>query len=276
MLTRQGALLDSLIYAATGNPRILLKSVYEATEELSSFKKTNVNNTLKDFYRTQMWSEYTKLGEKFGAYKGIIDWGRNFIEDKVLRETNNKNSRQDYEEEYEKSTIYFIVQNDAPELVKKAISILEYSGIVMLHTEGYKMHNGIYNRYQINMGIVAASTTETDLAAYINKIAKNLSIKVVTEFGANSSAYGGINEISQEIDYENSGIDLIQLLNKDIDILDIYNYQKQELKNAGFKRLSDIIYASENDLQKAYLIGPIRARNISNLAMHAALEYIAG
>ena len=30
-----------LIYAATGNPRVLLKSVYEASEKLTSLKKAN-------------------------------------------------------------------------------------------------------------------------------------------------------------------------------------------------------------------------------------------
>ena len=79
ILIQQGELLNSLIYAATGNPRVLLKSVYEASEKLTSLKKTNVNSTIKDFYRTQMWNEYTKLGDKFTSYKEIIDWGRAFI-----------------------------------------------------------------------------------------------------------------------------------------------------------------------------------------------------
>ena len=112
----------------------------------------NVNSTLKDFYRTQMWNEYTK-----------------FVEDKVLVETQNKNARSEKEDDYNKQTIYFIIHKDAPELVKKAISILEYAGIVVLHTAGYKIRGNIYNRYQINMGIVAASTSELDLSSYINK-----------------------------------------------------------------------------------------------------------
>ena len=91
----------------------------------------NVNSTLKDFYRTQMWNEYTKLGDKFEAYKEIVDWGRMFVEDKVLVETQNKNARSEKEDDYNKQTIYFIIHKDAPELVKKAISILEYAGIVV-------------------------------------------------------------------------------------------------------------------------------------------------
>lgn len=275
ILTRQGELLDSLIYAATGNPRVLLKSIYEASEKLTSFKKANVNSTIKDFYRTQMWNEYTKLGNKFPAYKEIVDWGREFIEEKVLNETQNKNDRSN-KEEYDKQTIYFIIHKDAPELVKKSISILEYSGIVVLHTEGYKIRGNIYNRYQINMGIVAASTSENDLSSYINKLRKGLSIKVVTEYGANSTAFKEIEQIQNNLNLDDRGIDIQTLLSRSIDILDIYEYQKTEIKKAGFSKLSDILNSSENDLQRAYLIGPKRARNIYNLSMNALLEYIIG
>ena len=276
LLLKQGEMLNSLIYAATGNPRILLKSVYEASEKLGSFKKSKVNATIKDFYRSQIWNEYTKLGEKFNAYKEIIDWGRSFIEDKVLVETCSKNARSANEEDYDKQTIYFIVHKDAPELVKKAISILEYSGIVVIHTEGYKIRGQIYNRYQINLGVVAASTGEGDLVSYINKLQKGLSIKVVTEYGANSIAFNDLAMIRENIDLCEGGIDLRELLSKPVDILDIYEYQKTEIKKAGFNRLYDILNANEEDLQKAYLIGPVRARNILNLSMHALLEYIAG
>lgn len=276
ILSQNGELLDSLIFAATGNPRVLLKSIYEASEKLTSLKKANVNSTLKDFYRTQMWNEYTKLGEKFKAYKEIVDWGRIFIEDKVLVETQNKNARSENEEDYDKQTIYFIIHKDAPELVKKAISILEYAGIVVLHTEGYKIRGNVYNRYQINMGIVAASTSELDLFSYINKLRRGLSIKVVTEYGANSVAFKELEQIKNNINLDDGGIDLQTLLNKPIDILDIYEYQKIEIKKKGFCKLIDILNASESDLQRAYLIGPVRARTIYNLSMNAVLEYIIG
>ena len=49
-----------------------------------------------------------------------------------------------------------------------------------------------------------------------------------------------------------------------------------EIKKEGFCKLIDILNASETDLQRAYLIGPVRARNIYNLAMNAVLEYIIG
>ena len=147
--------------------------------------------------------------------------------------TQNKNDRSN-KEEYDKQTIYFIIHKDAPELVKKAISILEYSGIVVLHTEGYKIRGNIYNRYQINMGIVAASTSENDLSSYINKLRKGLSIKVVTEYGANSTAFKEIEQIQNNLNLDDRGIDIQTLLSRSIDILDIYEYQKTEIKKAGF------------------------------------------
>ncbi len=58
--------------------------------------------------------------------------------------------------------------------------------------------------------------------------------------------------------------------------MDIYEYQKNEIKKKGFCKLIDILNASESDLQRAYLIGPVRARNIYNLSMNAVLEYIIG
>ncbi len=39
ILSQNGELLDSLIFAATGNPRVLLKSIYEASEKINIIKK---------------------------------------------------------------------------------------------------------------------------------------------------------------------------------------------------------------------------------------------
>lgn len=126
------------------------------------------------------------------------------------------------------------------------------------------------------MGIVAASTSESDLYSYISKLWKGLSIKVVTEYGANSAAFKEIEQIKNNLNLDDGGIDIQTLLNKSIDILDIYEYQKMEIKKVGFSKLYDILNSSENDLQRAYSIGPKRARNIYNLSMNALLEYIIG
>lgn len=157
---------DALIYAASGNPRLMLKSIYTASNELKSLNTTNTNNTIKQFYRTNIWNEHTKLGEIYTGYKPLIDWGRAFIEDKVLEETYNKNKKRLKEGDYSQ-TIFFAINRNAPEIVKKAMKILEYSGIVTLHTEGTKVRTEILDRYQLNFGIVlAAETKETPVKRY--------------------------------------------------------------------------------------------------------------
>ena len=114
------------------------------------------------------------------------------------------------------------------------------------------------------------------MSSYIIKLRRGLSIKVVTEYGANSVAFKEIDQIKNNINFENGGIDLQTLLDRNIDILDIYEYQKKEIKKEGFCKLIDILNSSEMDLQRAHLIGPVRARNIYNLSMNALLEYIIG
>lgn len=124
------------------------------------------------------------------------------------------------------------------------------------------------------MGIVATSTSESDLSSYISKFRKGLSIKVVTEYGANSAAFKEIEQIKNNLNLDDGGIDIQTLLNKSTDILDIYEYQKTEIKKVGFSKLYDILNSSENDLQRAYFIGPKRTRNIYSLSMDTLLEYI--
>ncbi len=76
-----------------GNPRLLLKSIEQASKGFKSFKRTNVNITIKEFYRVQIWQEHTKLSSFYSGHKEMIDWGRMFIEKDVLAETKNKNEK---------------------------------------------------------------------------------------------------------------------------------------------------------------------------------------
>ena len=61
-----------------------------------------------------------------------------------------------------------------------------------------------------------------------------------------------------------------------IQLLTVVHPTLAEIKKEGFCKLIDILNASETDLQKAHLIGPVRARTIYNSSMNAVLEYIIG
>lgn len=266
---------DALIYAASGNPRLMLKSIYTASNELKSLNMTNTNNTIKQFYRTNIWNEHTKLGEIYTGYKPLIDWGRAFIEDKVLEETYNKNKRRLKEGDYSQ-TIFFAINRNAPEIVKKAMKILEYSGIVTLHTEGTKVRTEILDRYQLNFGIVlAAETKETPVKRY-KEIINHLSVKLYTEYGENSPAYGNVTGIVLNGNSEKSSSVLKSILDSKIEKLDLTRFQMQTLKKSGFVTIGDVLKGNEDDLQRAYGIGPVRARRIFNIVFNASIEYISG
>ena len=261
---------DALIYAASGNPRLMLKSIYTASNELKSLNTTNTNNTIKQFYRTNIWNEHTKLGEIYTGYKPLIDWGRAFIEDKVLEETYNKNKKRLKEGDYSQ-TIFFAINRNAPEIVKKAMKILEYSGIVTLHTEGTKVRTEILDRYQLNFGIVlAAETKETPVKRY-KEIINHLSVKLYTEYGENSPAYGNVTGIVLNGNTEKSSSVLKSILDSKIEKLDLTRFQMETLKDSGFVTIGDVLKGSEDDLQRAYGIGPVRARRIFNIVFKSKI-----
>lgn len=272
---KNGENFNALIYAASGNPRLLLKSLFMASEDLKSLKVGDVNSTIKNFYRTNIWNEHTKLSDIYIGHKKLIDWGRWFVENKVLQETINKNDKR-IGEEKPQQTIFFTIHRDAPAVVKQSIRILEYSGIISLHTEGTKVRTEVFDRYQINFGVVLASETKSTPINRHKEIIKSLSIKLYSEYGLNSPSYENIEKLKPvEIDSNIKHV-LENLLKEPIDKLDITKFQCVTLKNVGFTTLQDILSANEIDLQRAHGIGPVKSRKIYNIAFNATIEYISG
>lgn len=270
-LEKQGECFDALIMCCDGNPRLLLKSIEQASKGFGSFKKNNVNSTIKNFYRVQIWQEHTKLSSFYPGHKEMIDWGRIFIENNVLIETKNKNGKNG------KQTIFFAIHKDAPESVKSSVRILEYSGIIRLHTEGTKVRGEIYDRYQLNLGVVVAYEDEKSSVERSKEIFENLSVKIYTEYGKNSPVFNGINKgISLGSESEDMIIVLNNILQKSLDILDLTQHKKNELQKINIRTIKDILESTEEDLQKANYIGPFYSRKIHNVAYNAALEYISG
>jgi hypothetical protein len=268
-LEQNGELFDYLIYAASGNPRLLLKSIYLSSGK--NFNTSSVNNTIKEFYRTNIWNEHTKLGEIYTGHKKLIDWSRNFIENVVLVDTNEKNQSRQLEGK-KQQTIYFAIHRDSPEAVKHAIRILEYSGIVVIHTEGTKVRGEVFDRYQLNLGIVLSiDQTPTSVA---KNLIQSLSVKLYTDYGMNSPHYQSVVDFSEEHINFNEVID--RVLQTSVNELDITYFQCQKIKQAGFDTLGDILDGNEEELQRADNIGPKRARRIWNVAYNATLEYFSG
>lgn len=275
MLKTNGESLHALIFASSGNPRYLLKSLTIASENLSRLKTSNVNEVIRDFYRADIWNEHTRLSRTYSGHRPLIDWGRVFIESTVLPETKQKND--DRDEKGEKvRTIYFVVHRDSPAAIMAAIRILEYSGIVRLHSEGVKMtRSELGDRYALNLGIVLSQESNPIVKA--TEIRRGLSNKRFTEFGFNHQAFKGIElkwSIDADVDMKSA---LESILVRPIEDLDITEFLYNKLKNdLEINTIGDVLVLSEDDLRKATMIGEKRSRKIMSVAVNAALEYISG
>jgi len=267
-IVRNGQNFATLAYAATGNPRILLKTIDRARKMSSA----EINDIFRGYYLTDVWSEHTALSEKYDGRKALIDWGRNFIEGEVLPQIASKNAV--YMQADKSTSAYFWIHRDAPEEVKEALRILSYTGIVVEEATGIKAtRSEVGTRYLVNLGCLFAQSSITPASAF--SIASNLTPKRMTEFGANHSAY---TEILNKgiLSSASSGFVLERQLAKPIDVLDLSSWQISKLRELGLETIGDVLGTDETQLQSAYYVGPKRARSIRNAATVSVLEYLAG
>lgn len=269
-MIENGDLLNTVIYCSNGNPRFLLKSLNVILEKNNSLKASVVNDVIKEFYRATIWTEHTKLEERYKGHKNMIEWSRKFIENVVSNDIAKINTLG------EKTTVYFAVSRKSPEVIKQAIKILEYSGIVTLDVEATKFRYDYYDRYQLNFGIVLLATTTSNFAIVCKNIMDNISQKKFPNYGENSSAYEGATNlviVDEEIDKKGF---LDSILNKKVDELDISPKLLKRLNAAGIILIKDIFEKDESELKKIHYIGPVRSRQIYNDVMAAVIEYISG
>jgi hypothetical protein len=263
---------NTLALSASGNPRILFKTI-------SRCQKINVSEieaVVKSYYRAEIWSEHTKLGDKYKGHKALIDWGRFFIENQVLPAIQKKNQGQ-LEDGKGELTIYFWVHKDVPQLVKEALRLLCYTGVIRKIDDGLRSsHSQIGSRYEIKYGCVLA--LETDPLKYSLKLGQNLQIRRFNEFGKNHPAYQNLvqQDLKEEQDQTIAETVRNQLM-QSIDVLDLTNWQKDKLKGVGVNTIESLLAFNEEDLiEKIYNVGPVRARTIKNAAIAELLEYLSG
>ncbi len=80
-ISRQGENFAILAYASTGNPRHLLKTIAQAPK----LNSTSINNVVREYYRTEIWAEHSKLAEKYPGHRALIDWEENLLRQKFYR-----------------------------------------------------------------------------------------------------------------------------------------------------------------------------------------------
>lgn len=272
-IAQHGKNFAILAYASTGNPRLLLKSLAKAPKVNAS----QVNEILRDFYRTDIWSEHSTLSEKYTGHKALIDWGREFIEAHVIPEVRSKNEQ--FLSTSAKATsgtsAFFWVHRDTPEIVKEALRVLAYTGIVVEYGSGIKASRSeIGRRYLVNLGCLFSQEQTPTSNAF--EIAKSLSVKKMTEYGANHPAYRSLTDKEVNEHGVKVALALKAQLAKSISVLDITQWQKEKLIELGLTKVGDILGATEEKLKEASYVGDVRARRMRNAAVAAVLEYLSG
>lgn len=266
-LSRHGENFTLLAYAASGNPRYLLTSVSMA-ERIDA---KSVNQVFRDYYREKLWAEHTKLADRYPGYKDFISWGRDFLETTVLPELKRKNDDFLENSNGKGTTAYFWIHNNAPQEVKEALRILEYSGLIYEDAAGIRAtRSEIGTRYMVNLGCLLAS--EATPSATGMKIIKASDIRRMSEYGANYPVYQGVQGkiVGSETDA------LKEQLDKSIDLLELTDWQKQKMHEISIDTIGDLISAPEEKLKQAKYIADVRARTIKNAGIAAVCEYLLG
>lgn len=258
-----------LAYAATGNPRILLKT----TAAASKMNSTAVNEVIREYYRSDIWAEHSALSEKYAGHKAAIDWGRDYVEKDVLPEIKAKNDS--YLEESKATSAYIWIHRDTPAAVKEALRVLCYTGILTEQEDGIRAtRSQLGKRYLVNLGCLFALESLPSQVAF--RIASRLTPRRMTEFGENHPAYAPLSGFDVNQQAKSGNIALNEQLEKPTSVLDITDWQRAKLTELNLLTVGSVLNATEAKLKEAQYIGPVRARRMRNAAVAAVLEYLSG
>ena len=205
--------------------------------------------------------------------KELIDWGRTFLDDVLLPEMRKRNSEALVSGK--STTSYFWIHKDAPEPVKRAIALLEYSGLVQEVTKGIKASGGeIGTRYMVNLGCLLS--LEANPLNVSHEIIKSLDIRKIVEFGMNNSNFNSIKNLMQTIDENDLSHSLEMRISQNLDVLPMSNNMKAKLHELGLNTIKDVLNSTEAKLKQAYYVGDKRARMMKNVALTSVYEYLIG
>lgn len=260
-----GEAFDVLAYAATGNPRILLKTVASSLP----VSRGRMQESIRNYYREEIWAEHSNLAERYPGHRNLIDWGRTFMERDVLPALHRRNQGVDDTS----SAIW--THRDAPQVVREALRLLCYSGILLEGVSGIRAtRSEPGTRYIVNFGCNFAQDGEP--IAYGARVRKGFTVRRMQEFGANHPSYRPIEAISLDDAIENGNAALEARLKESIEALDLTPFQKSKLSELNLSNIGDVLAAGEPRFRTLHYVGRVRARQMRNAAITAVIEYLSG
>jgi hypothetical protein len=126
----------------------------------------------------------------------------------------------------------------------------------------------------VNLGCLFSVEPRPASASF--EIARGLTPKRMTEFGANHAAYKGLMDHVANVPPQPGGFALEEQLKKRVNVLDISEWQRSKLLELGLNTVGDVLRAPEEKLKEALYVGNVRARRMRNAAVAAVLEYLSG
>jgi hypothetical protein len=265
-VTQYGEVFDTLAYASTGNPRVLLKTVARSTP----FNRRNAQETLRAYYREEIWAEHSSLADRYPGHRPLIDWGRRFVENQVLPDLYARNQGRRTE-----TSSYLWIHRDAPPAVREALQLLCYSGILQEGVSGIRAtRSEVGTRYMVNLGCQFALDAEP--VTYGTSVRQALSVKRMIEYGAKHPAYRPIDRLTVE-QFESADNHALEArLRSSSTLLDVTAFQREKLRELNLATIGDVLASDDQTFMKSHYVGPVRAMQIRNAAVAAVLEYLSG
>lgn len=265
-ISRHKEYFSDLAYAASGNPRLLLKTL----SKLPAFKTNEINTVIKEFYKADILGDHSLMEEKYPSLRDLIKWGRDFLDNNLLPELQKRNNAGLATGQ---TTCYFWVSNHCPKAVEHALDLLEYTGLIIKDKSAIKSSKSeVGSRYMVNIGCLLS--LEANPLSTAHDIILCFKVNKFAEFGANSPAFEGIKD-SLSVISENEVSDSLQKqLDKSIKVLDISARMKEKLREIGINTVREVMEATESKLMEAPYVGQVRSRNMKTAAMNSVYEYL--
>lgn len=239
-VARNAGSFELLGYAASGNPRLLLKTINKAPK----LGAADVNAVIRTFYRSDFWNDHTTLSEKYSPYKTYVDWGRDFLERDVLLKLRDRSKNRT------ETTSFLYVDKNAPRAVHQALDLLAYTGIIIEHEPGMRgTRSGVGTRYLVNLGTLFARLSVPTTEGLT--LVRNLSLKRFAEYGANYPSFLELERTTSELPAEaDTSPVLRQHLKRNVDVLDITPWQKISCANWVLQRWATCLKQQTNSYRK--------------------------
>ncbi|MEP9415802.1 helix-hairpin-helix domain-containing protein [Gordonia sp. VNQ95] len=260
----------ALCFSASGNPRLLVQLLVSSS-----------TNPIKDGYN-QLLSLHSSLGDKFPGRRDLIDWGRIFFEDKIVKEMVRQNrlaidlAAQPHSSAHSRSKPQrFFVWADrrrSPS-VRLALDILCYSGLLFQYSSNVRTRQSVGDRYLVNLASVFGEIDKKDRKTLVDVALRDMNIKRWIEFQAKSPSFTDC----PAVDFSDDSLsrpDISAHLKRSIDVLEISDITKDKLKSAGFGTIQEVLAASVDDFKTLHYVGEKRADLVYNSVRASLYEYV--